>query len=155
MSKLKALSYQRWTVLWTVVILIFCLAKMPETQGSGFFFVGFDKLVHLGFFFVLSILLFYGKIKSQSSYSFRVLTIFKIVALTFFVGGGIEVLQLELFPYRSAEWWDLGADMMGVMMAVFSYVLLHRSNYNETTMSREIRKNNEAALDEAGVTDKK
>jgi VanZ family protein len=155
MSKLKTLSYQRWAGLWTVLILIFCTAKMPDTQSSGFFFVGFDKMVHLGFFFVLSILLFYGKIKSQSSYSFRVLTIFKIVALTFFIGGAIEVIQLELFPYRSAEWWDLGADMMGVMMAVFSYVLLHRSNYNESTMSREIRRNNEAALDEAGVADQK
>ena len=142
MSKMKTLSYQRWTVLWTVVILIFCTAKMPDTQGSGFFFV-------------LSILLFYGKIKSQSSYSFRVMTIFKIVALTFFVGAGIEVLQLELFPYRSAEWWDLGADMMGVMMAVFSYILLHRSNYNESAMSREIRKNNEAALEEAVEVEKK
>lgn len=155
MSKFKTLSYQRWTVLWTVVILIFCTAKMPDTQGSGFFFPGFDKLVHLGFFFVLTILLFHGKIKSQSSYSFRILTIFKIVALTFFVGGSIEIIQLEFFPYRSAEWWDLGADMMGVMMGVFSYIFLHISNYNEVNMTREIRKNNEAALENTVVNDKK
>jgi len=147
MSKLKIVSYQRWSIIWTVIILIFCTAKMPDTQGSGFFFIGFDKMVHLGFFYMLTILLFYGKIKSQSSYSFRILTIFKIIALTFFIGGSIEVIQLEFFPYRSAEWWDLGSDMIGVMMGVFSYVLLHRSNYNETDMSRQIRKNNEADLE--------
>jgi VanZ family protein len=141
MDKLKTLSYQRWSIVWSVFILILCTAKMPDTNGSGFFFVGFDKMVHLGFFYVLTILLFYGKIKSQRSYSFRILTIFKIVALTFFLGAAIEVIQLEFFPYRSAEWWDLACDMLGVMMGVFSYVLLHRSNYNESSMSKQIHEN--------------
>lgn len=130
--KLKSLSYQRWSLVWTVFILILCTAKMPDTSGSGFFFQGFDKIVHLGFFYVLTILLFYGKIQSQHNYSFRVLTIFKIIGLTFFLGGSIELIQLNFFPYRSAEWWDLGADMIGVFMGVFSYILLHKSNYNES-----------------------
>jgi len=132
MNKYKSLSYQRWTLIWTVVILIFCTAKMPDTShSSGFFFEGFDKLVHLGFFFVLTILLFYGKIKGQQNYSFRSFTILKIILLTFFIGAAIELIQLFFFPYRSAEWWDLGSDMIGVFMGVFSYILLHKSNYNE------------------------
>lgn len=130
--KLKSLSYQRWSLIWTVFILILCTAKMPDTSGSpGFFFPGFDKMVHMGFFFVLTILLFYGKIQSQQSYGFRKLTIFKIIGLTFGLGAAIELIQLFFFPYRSAEWWDLGSDMIGVGMGVFSYVLLHKSNYNE------------------------
>ncbi len=117
---------------WTVFIVILCSVRMPASTGSaGIFFVGFDKLVHLGFFFVLTTLLFYGKIKSQHNYSFRKLTIFKIVLLTASLGAGIEVMQWEFFPYRSAEWWDLGCDMLGVMMGVFSYVLLHKSDFNE------------------------
>jgi VanZ family protein len=130
--KLKSLSYQRWSLLWTVFILILCTARMPDTSGSGFFFQGFDKMVHLGFFYVLTILLFYGKIQSQHNYSFRVLTIFKIIGITFLLGASIELIQLEFFTYRSAEWWDLGSDMIGVFMGVFSYVLLHKSNYNES-----------------------
>lgn len=130
--KLKSLSYQRWSLIWTVFILILCTARMPDTSGSGFFFQGFDKIVHLGFFYVLTILLFYGKIQSQHNYSFRILTIFKIIGLTFLLGGSIELIQLNFFPYRSAEWWDLGADMIGVFMGVFSYILLHKSNYNES-----------------------
>ncbi|WP_235206975.1 VanZ family protein [Pedobacter sp. V48] len=108
--------------------------KMPDTSGSGFFFEGFDKLVHLGFFYVLTILLFYGKIKHQHNYSFRSLTIFKIIVITAALGGGIELLQWKFFTYRSAEWWDFGCDMTGVFMGVFSYILLHKSNYNEKTI---------------------
>jgi len=105
--------------------------KMPDTQGSGIFFEGFDKLVHLGFFFVLTILLFYGKIQTQRSYEFRILTILKVVIITFMLGGIIELIQWKIFTYRSAEWWDLGCDMLGVMMGVFSYVILHLMNFNE------------------------
>ncbi|WP_350223366.1 VanZ family protein [Pedobacter faecalis] len=125
---MQALKYQSWAVIWTVLILIFCNMKMPDTGGSGIFFEGFDKLAHLGFFYILTILLFYGKIKHQHSYSFRSLTIFKIIVITSLVGGGIEILQWKVFTYRSAEWWDFGCDMLGVAMGVFSYVLLHRKN---------------------------
>ena len=132
MNKVKALKYQRWTLVWSVVILVLCTMKMPDSHGGpGFFFVGFDKVVHLGFFYILAILLFYGKVSEQHNYSFRLLTIFKVVVLTFIMGAGIELIQLKFFPYRSAEWWDLGCDMLGVFMAVFSYIILHKSNYNE------------------------
>lgn len=131
MNFFKELRYQLWAVAWTIFILILCSIKMPASNETGIFFTGFDKLVHLGFFYVLTILLFYGKIKHQHNYSFRSFTILKIILLTAFIGGGIEIMQMELFPYRSAEWWDFGCDMIGVMMAVFSYILLHKSDYNE------------------------
>lgn len=132
MNIIKALSNQRWALLWTLFILILCTARMPDTSGaSGFFFPGFDKLVHLGFFFILTVLLFMGKIQNQHNYTFRSLTIFKIILLTFSLGGAIELIQWQFFPYRSAEWWDLGSDMLGVLMGVFSYVFLHKSDYNE------------------------
>ncbi|WP_199117673.1 VanZ family protein [Pedobacter sp. ASV28] len=132
MSNYKALKYQGWAVAWTAVILVLCNIDLSSSQGSsGFFFTGFDKLAHLGFFYVLTILLFYGKIKYQHNYSFRSLTIFKIILISAVIGGGIELLQWKVFTYRSAEWWDFGCDMIGCLMGVFSYVLLHLSNYNE------------------------
>lgn len=134
MNKFGELKYQVWAIVWTIVILVLCNMKMPDTSGSGIFFEGFDKLVHLGFFYVLTILLFYGKIKHQHNYSFRSLTIFKIIVITAALGGGIELLQWKFFTYRSAEWWDFGCDMTGVFMGVFSYILLHKSNYNEKTI---------------------
>ncbi len=132
MNNYKALKYQRWSIVWTFVILVLCNIQLPESKGgSGFFFEGFDKLAHLGFFYVLTILLFYGKIKYQHSYRFRSLTIFKIIIISAVIGGGIELLQWKVFTYRSAEWWDFACDMIGAFMGVFSYILLHKSNFNE------------------------
>jgi hypothetical protein len=131
MNKIQELKYQSWAIFWTVVILILCNIKMPDSSGSGFFFEGFDKMVHLGFFYVLTIFLFYGKIRHQHNYSFRSLTIFKVILIGACLGGAIELLQWKIFTYRSAEWWDFGCDMLGVFMGVFSFVLLHKSNYNK------------------------
>jgi len=132
MNKFKVLLHQRLALIWTVFILILCTMKMPDSIGeSGFFFTGFDKVVHLGFFYVLTILLFYGETKSQRRDNFGILTIFKILMLTFALGGFIELIQYEFFTYRSAEWWDLGCDMIGVFMAIFAYVCLNKSNYEK------------------------
>jgi VanZ family protein len=131
MNNFKALRYQRWAILWTLLALVLCNIDLSREGGSSLFFKGFDKLAHLGIFYVLTILLFYGKIKYQHNYSFRSLTIFKIVLISVIIGGGIELLQWKVFTYRSAEWWDFICDMIGCFMGVFSYVLLHLSNYNE------------------------
>ena len=128
----KTLKHQKWAILWTIVVLVFCNMHISDSVGkSGFFFEGFDKMTHMGFFFVLSVLLFYGKIKYQHTYAFRTLTIFKVLLVCAIIGGGIELLQWKVFTYRSAEWWDFGCDMLGASMAVFSYVLLHKLNFNE------------------------
>ena len=131
MNFYKALKAQRWSIIWAIIILVLCNMKMPESSGPGFFFKGFDKMAHLGFFYVLTILLFYGKINFQHNFSFRSLTIFKVVMISAILGGGIEILQWKVFTYRSAEWWDFACDMIGSFMGVFSYVLLHLSSYNE------------------------
>jgi VanZ family protein len=131
MRILKNLKYYKWALVWSVVIFILCGMEMPPMETEGFFFVGFDKLAHLGFFFVLTILLFYGKIRYQHNYSFSSLTILKIILITGTLGAGIELMQWLFFYYRSAEWWDFFCDMAGVFMGVFSYILLHKSHYNE------------------------
>ncbi len=129
---LKTLKYQYLAILWAIFTLIMC--EMPLSDKGAFgvaLFEGFDKLAHTGFFFVLTVLLFYGKIKEQSSYTYRTLTILKILAITFALGVLIEVLQMKIFTYRAAEWWDLFADMTGVGMGIFSYIFLHRFRFNE------------------------
>lgn len=133
MFRSKALKSQFWTILWALVVLVLCNMRIskPTNGSSEFFFEGFDKMTHLGFFFVLSVLLFYGKIKNQNNYSFRSLTIFKIILISAVFGGLIEFLQWKFFTYRSAEWWDFACDMIGCFMGVFSYVLLHKFNFDE------------------------
>ena len=126
----KTLRYQAPAIAWALFVFILCNLPPSDFQGAPAF-EGMDKLVHTGFFFVLTVLLFFGKIRQQHSYSYRIMTIIKILLLTAFFGGVIELFQLEVFTYRSAEWWDLFADMTGACMGVFSYILLHRSRSDE------------------------
>lgn len=127
---LKTLKHQYLAILWSVIILVLC--NMPMSGKSTIpLFEGFDKIVHLGFFFVLTVLLFFGKIKQQLSYSYRIKTIIKIFIITTLLGGGIELLQLKVFTYRGAEWLDFFADLTGSAMGIFSYILLHNSKINE------------------------
>lgn len=129
---LKTLRYQYLSILWAIFVVIICEMPSSDISPDSFtFFEGFDKLAHTGFFFVLTVLLFHGKIKEQGSYNYRALTILKILLITLFLGAAIEVLQYSVFTYRSAEWWDLFADMTGVGMGVFGYIFLHRNRVNE------------------------
>ena len=128
----NTVKFQWPAILWAIIVLILCDMPPASLHGNNVpIFEGMDKLVHTGFFFVLTVLLFFGKIRQQHSYSYRIQTIIKIILFTSVLGGGIELLQWKVFTYRSAEWWDLFADMTGVGMGVFSYILLHRQNYSE------------------------
>jgi len=127
---INTLKHQYLAIIWAVLVLILCDIPV-STSGNLPLFDGFDKLVHTGFFFVLTVLLFYGKIRQQLSYSYRMMTVLKILLITVILGGGIELLQLTVFTYRSAEWWDFICDMIGVGMGVFSYIFLHRFRFNE------------------------
>lgn len=126
---LRTLKFQWPAILWALLVLILCDIPISEVPGNNHFFEGFDKMVHLGFFFVLTVFLFYGKIKQQNSFEYRFLTIVKIVLINVILGGGIELLQWKVFTYRSAEWWDFFSDMLGLGMGVFSYLLLHRKSH--------------------------
>lgn len=124
---IETIKHQYLAILWSIIVLILCDMPMDNVSGTVSTFEGFDKMVHTGFFFVLTVFLFYGKIRQQGSYSFRILTIVKILFFTAFLGATIEILQWKVFTYRSAEWWDLFSDMVGVGMGVFGYIFLHRT----------------------------
>ena len=123
----NTIRHQWPAILWAIIVLILCDLP-PSSFKEAPVFEGLDKLVHTGFFFVLTVLLFFGKIRQQHSYSYRIMTIAKIIIFTCLFGAVIELLQWKVFTYRSADWWDLFADMTGVGMGVFSYILLHRSS---------------------------
>lgn len=128
---LNTLRHQYLAIGWAIFVLIMCDMPIAQVPGNLPLFEGFDKLVHTGFFFVLTVLLFYGKIRQQRSYTFRILTIVKILLITAALGGGIELLQWKVFTYRSADIWDFFTDMVGVGMGIFSYIFLHRTGYEK------------------------
>ena len=123
---LKTIKFQWPAIAWSILVLILCDIPPKDIPSSNHFFEGFDKMVHLGFFFVLTVFLFFGKIRQQNSYNYRIITILKILFIGIALGGGIELLQWKVFTYRSADWWDFFSDITGVGMGIFSYLFLHR-----------------------------
>jgi|SRR5690606_26160460 len=120
------MKHYSWAVLWALVVLVLC-GLPSESTDSVPKFPGIDKLVHCGFFFVFTVLLYYGAIRkagtSRPSWeiSIRVIGVSVLFALL------TEFLQWKVFTYRSAEAWDLFADAVGTGMGVFAYLLLHNS----------------------------
>ena len=119
---LQFIKYQRFTILWSVFILIMCSISMGKVGESHLFFPGFDKMVHCGFFFMFVLLASNGLIRQNKGISFPV--IFLIAFLGVFFGALIEILQLYVFTWRDGNWPDLFADTVGVGMATFSILVL-------------------------------
>ena len=64
---INILKHQYLAIIWAIIVLILCDMPLENVSGGLPLFEGFDKLVHTGFFFVLTVFLFYGKIKQQKS----------------------------------------------------------------------------------------
>ncbi len=127
------LKYQRLTLGWALFILIMCNASLGKIGHSHRFFPGFDKLVHCGFFFVFVVLCVNGYIRQQtnSHIAYKPLLLIMLMAIVF--GGAIEILQLTIFTWRSAEWADLFADTVGAGMGLFSTLV---TNYAISDVKR-------------------
>ncbi|WP_106292249.1 VanZ family protein [Arcticibacter pallidicorallinus] len=127
---IRSLRYQYLSLMWLILVLILCNMHMDSiTADQPTFFEGFDKLVHTGLFYVLTLLILRGKLKQRAEHSLRFTTILKIVLFSVFFGALIELLQWKVFTYRSGDWWDLFCDALGVAMAVFSYFCLRWDKY--------------------------
>lgn len=120
------MKYYSWAVLWAIVVLILCSIPSESTNNVPQF-PGIDKLVHSGFFFVFTVLLYYGAIRkagtSRPSWGISI----RVILFSFAFALFTEFLQWKIFTYRSAEAWDLFADVVGTGMGVFAYLLLHNS----------------------------
>lgn len=120
-----------WSLLWAAVILILCSLPSESTDSIPKF-PGIDKLVHAGFFFVLSVLLLNGEARKQrtSRPSWRIAI--RVISFSTLFALFTEFIQWKVFTYRSAEAWDLFADVVGIGMGVFAYLLLHTTYRYET-----------------------
>lgn len=129
---IRNFRYQYLSIIWLILVLFLCNMHMSNvTDNHDTFFEGFDKLVHLGLFFVLTSLILRGKLRQRKANTLKLITIFKIVIFSVFFGAFIELLQWKVFTYRSGDWWDLFCDTLGVAMAVFSYYCLNWENYGK------------------------
>lgn len=110
-------------ILWALFILAICSVPMGDVGKSRIFFPGFDKLVHCGIFFVLTVLYCYGSIRKGRSGSIPIGMMIKNALLVIGYGGLIEILQARIFTWRSGDWNDLFADTIGIGMGIFAVLL--------------------------------
>jgi VanZ family protein len=108
-------------------IFIMCAVKLDSVSHSPFFFPGFDKLVHCGFFFVQVVLVEYGLIRLLHNPVLGLGRVLLVTAIAIAYGGIIEILQHYFFTWRSGEWDDLFADAVGASMGAFSILVIFKA----------------------------
>ncbi len=115
-----------WALLWAIIVLVLCSMPVEGTEKIPVF-EGIDKLVHTGFFFVFTVLLYTGAIHHHPERRPGFTVSFVIIFVSLLLAALTELLQWKFFTYRSGDLWDLFADVVGSGMAVFAYLLLHRT----------------------------
>jgi len=95
---------------WLLVLL---LAPVAQSLPSNYY-ASFDKVLHLGLFFVLALL---GHLNVPS--------IMGVTAVAVVMAGGTEILQ-GFTAYRSRELWDFVADLVGTGVGLVVAVSLRR-----------------------------
>lgn len=105
----------------------FLLLYLSIAQRSGLpslFFLQFkyaDKVLHACFYMIFGILLLYT-FKEQTRYPY----IISFIG-AFAYSSLMEILQKYIFTHRSAEWADIGANMIGIIfgLLICRYLLLN------------------------------
>jgi len=91
-------------------------------------FEGADKIVHAVFYFTLMILLSWGLRKQHYYFQLNRNSITYSFLFCMFWGGLMEISQLLIFTYRSAEWADFLANTIGALFALLvSKFLMNKS----------------------------
>ena len=123
---LRFLYNYAWSIIWLIIMIT--LMGLPSNDlPSTNYFEGFDKLAHCGFFFVLTVLLFFGSSVNSKRRASKLGTVIAVFFVTGFFAFLTEAIQYMGGAGRTADWWDIFADFVGIGMAIFGYLLLYRT----------------------------
>lgn len=110
-------------VAWGVVIAYLSLTSpeaLPKVQWSMF-----DKLAHVGVYFIFSGLLYYGILKQAASYTKKQFLLVLTLLIASLLGISLEVLQYVGSAGRSFEMLDILANIIGSFVGIAAYSLFH------------------------------
>lgn len=105
--------------MWSILILVLCTLPGEKLPENGFHIPYLDKIVHFILFYVLGIFVC-SELKFQTKFSSRKVAIITILLVSLY-GALIELLQHYVFVYRSGEYLDLFADILGGFIGVLTY----------------------------------
>lgn len=107
---------------YLALTLLLLLAPVAQDLPSTYY-ASLDKVVHVGLFFGLALL---GYLNVPS--------ILAVTAFLVLVAGGTEILQ-GFTAYRSREFWDFVADMVGTGTGLVVAVGLRRFGWSPADVS--------------------
>lgn len=115
-------------LLFAIWLLIICyLSFVPLTnwpKSNLFDKLYFDKVVHIGMYAILSLLLLRGIHKQQINQAPRLGSMIIAIAFCIIVGCGIEALQPVLTRFRKFELLDMVANTIGSVSGYYFYKYL-------------------------------
>lgn len=120
---LKKHLYTILFISWMVLITLFSLFSLPDTGEETLDFPHRDKVAHFGFHFVI---VFLGTlfVRERRMSKFKINRgIVQIFLFSAGYGVAIEVLQYVMPFDRTAELWDILANLSG---AVFGVLLIKK-----------------------------
>jgi VanZ family protein len=112
-------------LFWTGVILYFCLENAKNIPQINIPYL--DKFIHLGFHYGFVTLWFLYLKKKYNSTNYLYLLVFVLLA-SFSFGMSIELMQEYFTTTRSANLFDVLANIFGAILAAFSIILLNTYN---------------------------
>lgn len=113
-----------FTILFAV--LIFILSIMPTDihgEPPSFYFKGMDKFIHGIMYGILAILVLNEYLKKRS---FKFLPVLLLVVITWAYSILMELVQYFFIEYRSGDFMDALANIVGILVGTSLLFLLRR-----------------------------
>ncbi|MBX7204582.1 MAG: VanZ family protein [Bacteroidia bacterium] len=113
-------------IAWGAVILLLCALQGDQFPSFHWdFSFSFDKLVHLFFYAVLSLLLIVARVKQYRFSPKRFNAIKAALVVSVLYGMLVEALQALVFFQRSADWNDVVANTAGSFIGVALFYAIY------------------------------
>ncbi len=110
------------SIIWTIIIIVFCSlpsSNLPRTSIINI--PHFDKILHFGIYFILSLIILY-ELKIKTSKNKMVFIITGLFSFT--LGLLIEIEQQYLISSRTGDLYDLIADILGTVIGIIFFQVL-------------------------------
>lgn len=120
---LRYLIQYKFSLLLAGFIVILSLlpnSSMPHTRLFSIPFL--DKFVHMGMYGALGLVALLERRCKEQCFPRELLLLFLLFSLSFLM----EILQATVVASRSAEWFDLAANFIGLAGAWLSYSFFRR-----------------------------
>jgi len=122
---IKALLARRaytFAIALTIFITITSLVSLKGMKPISIGISNFDKIVHFSFYFLLGLSWFFATQKIITTGKLKIMLIAGLISY----GIIIEALQGGITTHRQADFYDILANSIGVLLAAFLFPRLNR-----------------------------